>query len=827
MRWMVLACMCITLLYLSSSANAQTITEYGESWDRRCEGSLCSLTLYSGPVNYWNGNAYEPINTTAYYCNRDGYEWCIDKAPYQLYYRAHSNWGDGIKYCVNLTGEQKCVTYQSQDYSYRDVYGSQDYISSIQDKVGSVNGSTMTFSDTYPSTDLQYTAYNGMLKELYTIKALPKQPAAYLTAPITLDFGGYLKFGKLNMYVDDKLVTGTNFVTSSKIEFRDGGTTLFYLPEPYAYDSAGNRTPIQYEVKKSGNQIWFYVRTPFTWLNDSSRVYPVYVDPTITLITANSENLEDAYVLNTSASTNFGTSQYLIAATATSKWNSYIKYNISLIPEDVNITNVNFWLYGNSSSPGITEIRHCYNQTWSEDKITWNDQPCNKTFNSTLCNATRIDNGTNGGSSWAAKRFTVTHAVKSEYESGNSNVSFFINGSKDEAFFSTKENIQKPYLYITYTYAYEPRWDNPINSTITEYNPNTAFTINITWNLSTGSTGTISPVYIEGNWSGANVNYTIDNGTWGPNIWNFTTTTVPAGLWKWRSWANGTGTRWNHSDWVVFRIGKNTTNYQHINISYDGSDNIDTNMSTTSDKTITITGYFSFANTGTAALWMNDHTYTNGISQTWGTGTYYIRTNTSGNTNYSANTTGILRQLIITQPPGGGGGGGSGASQPLVYSIYNAIPKTGFTGYGIPGKPIPTNFTLQIYNGNTTQLFSVTFEFDDGTEYCELLDYPRIATLPNGIANFRFQCTAPNGTAEGKLILKTDTGSTDSRNIKLYGLTGPFADLTITLMLFVSGDFLGAVLYPITAFGFMLPAALWLIIILIVAGVIWKGFGSL
>jgi hypothetical protein len=219
------------------------------------------------------------INTTWLSYNKDGYDYVMNQSVYTMYAKTNSNWGDGIKYCVN----QSCLVYQSSDYSYRDVYGSQDYISNIQNVQGIVTNDRISYNNTYPGVNLTFQTFATKLKETYVIASKPRAPAAYLTAPVTLDFGGYIKFGSLDVYVNNVSMTGKDFVTNSSIEFRSGNVSVFWLPVPYATDSntsMNSTINLQYEVKKSGSQIWFYVRTPYSWLNDSARVYPVFIDPT-------------------------------------------------------------------------------------------------------------------------------------------------------------------------------------------------------------------------------------------------------------------------------------------------------------------------------------------------------------------------------------------------------------------------------------------------------------------------------------------------------------------------------------------------------------------
>ncbi len=238
------------------------------------EVGAAAKTFGNTEVVDWNAK----VALEAY--GQDGYDYKTDDTPYVFYVKANSAWGDGAKYSVTYNGTAYSLVYQSQDYSYRDIYGSQDYITSITNTAGTIADNTITYNNTYPNVDLQYTTYKGMVKENYVIRQLPRSPATYLTAPVTLDFGGYIKYAPLKMYVDGVEKTG-NFVTNKRIDFGLTNTTiLFFLPAPYAIDSAGNTTTCQYEVKVSGQQIWFYVRTPYTWLSNPARVFPVTVDPT-------------------------------------------------------------------------------------------------------------------------------------------------------------------------------------------------------------------------------------------------------------------------------------------------------------------------------------------------------------------------------------------------------------------------------------------------------------------------------------------------------------------------------------------------------------------
>ena len=226
---------------------------------------------------------YNPATTNFNYVpiNINGYDYMSNNSWYTYFIKSHSNYGDGTQFCRTINGTQVCLTYQAQDYSYRDINSAQDYLSSINSVVGTVSGNTMSYSNIFSNVDLSFTANQNGIKENYIIKSMPRIPASSLNqSTITLDFGGYIKYNNLQVIqANGTNQTGKYFTTNDQINFVYGNQTVFYLPKPYAVDSAGNSINIQYQVYKSGNNVWFYVRTPYSWLNDSSRVFPVFIDP--------------------------------------------------------------------------------------------------------------------------------------------------------------------------------------------------------------------------------------------------------------------------------------------------------------------------------------------------------------------------------------------------------------------------------------------------------------------------------------------------------------------------------------------------------------------
>jgi hypothetical protein len=78
--------------------------------------------------------------------------------------------------------------------------------------------------------------------------------------------------------------------TSNKVTINDNlGNKIFGLTEPVAIDSNNNYIPINYTFKKQGASLYISLKTPYEWLINETRVFPIIIDPTleISAITTN------------------------------------------------------------------------------------------------------------------------------------------------------------------------------------------------------------------------------------------------------------------------------------------------------------------------------------------------------------------------------------------------------------------------------------------------------------------------------------------------------------------------------------------------------------
>ncbi|MBN2101899.1 MAG: DUF2341 domain-containing protein [Candidatus Aenigmarchaeota archaeon] len=186
----------------------------------------------------------------------------------------------------------------------------------------------------------------------------------------------------------------------------------------------------------------------------------VLLDPTIKLQTADTQNLDDSHVRSNSATSTYGTDTALrLRSRSNFKYRSYVKFNISSIPSAATIqdSKLCLYLYSDDSTPSAGAY-HVYDYTWTEEALTWNNQPCGTNFDSTTnCNITAENTQTTSGTGWIC--WNITKMVATEKYQGDENVSVAIKTTEtdgnvgEDAFYSkeyTTDTSLRPYLNITY-----------------------------------------------------------------------------------------------------------------------------------------------------------------------------------------------------------------------------------------------------------------------------------------------------------------------------------------------------------------------------------------
>ena len=255
------------------------------------------------------------------------------------------------------------------------------------------------------------------------------------------------------------------------------------------------------------------------------------IDPTITLQDADTENLKDAYVLESSPTSNGGSLDVMAldsVGVGDTDSRIYLSFNLSSINNFIySVEQANLTLYQTDSQFANISFIELYsdwknstgNNILTESGITWNNQPCGTgiSLNSTNCNVTSwLDYDTSSESLPGKIDFNLTSLVnKYKFSKNFSLMLKHLNETvnNEQIVFSSKEESttsQRPKLEITYT----PYIDiiTPTTSQIfTEDEPTTYFNITTAvamdschWSPDSGATNFSLTNVAGNNWTSEN-----------------------------------------------------------------------------------------------------------------------------------------------------------------------------------------------------------------------------------------------------------------------------------------------------------------------------------
>jgi len=455
---------------------------------------ICTSTLYSGLMNYNNSGIFEPINSTIVDINVsfgiNDYIYGVDKGAYKAYFKETSDW---------TVGGAKIAAMVKDDYifTFTPAVSTDRYINFDNDCVGSnfgkriatkstsvdavVNGDMVTYPNQYtqyqqsPSfANLTYRYLNDRLKEELVIWDKDWLQTRYdncydsfdesVDMEFTMDTHAFyqedigsnsmgISIGRLSQTLFKEFGSFENneITTSDEVHFMDSeNNSVFYIPKLYAYDSNGSEILLNKTlIMVAGGGLRTIVLTPFSWMNSSDRVYPIYIDPTVQLQDADTENLGDTDTYSISDS---GDSVFWVGLPGGEVATAYIKFNFTSFLGYFNVTNSTLALYtsGTGALEGDEQIDLNYvdNQSWSEDSC---DDTSNCPSLTSFLSTETID------SSSGFTFYNVQALTTNCFNSGEENCTIGIEGND----FAAGEYIQyrskehatsetRPYLNVTY-----------------------------------------------------------------------------------------------------------------------------------------------------------------------------------------------------------------------------------------------------------------------------------------------------------------------------------------------------------------------------------------
>jgi len=273
-------------------------------------------------------------------------------------------------------------------------------------------------------------------------------------------------------------------------------------------------------------------------INFTDEIHIGETSTTIKLQDPDTENIDDASILEEFPDTNYGDATTLRLENNTDERKFfYIKFNISFADKWTVIKDATLHIYpfsGYANSPESLYAFHVFNQTWSEETITWNTRVCQ---GANQCNSSIADTIYKVTlPKWYF--WNLTDEVQKDVIDLNDYFSIFAktNSPNYITMYSKEEEAQTahiPFLNITYTVTQHVP-STPTSLQCDDGNCNATFTSNIDVNCS-GSTDTDGDVITYTVEKG---NYTHDECSGTPticNVWTNETACVDAGC----SWSAG------------------------------------------------------------------------------------------------------------------------------------------------------------------------------------------------------------------------------------------------------------------------------------------------
>lgn len=414
----------------NGSAKIQKVKR-GPTWvDELNPDGTRTLTIHTGPINYYNGSEYVPIDSNIAIAG-DEYE--VTKGPYKAHWNKKGE--------VRAEKDGFYIAYSEKNFNH----GGQKKEPTHPIGKPKVKGNKIAYEEFYPNTDLEYAYYPHLLKQNFIIHSLkPGRPKDEF-----LEFAGELDYSpELEMRIDGDTASGTS------IEFVHQGETVFSIAPPIIKDSNESVITGEYELIEKGKKTLLVLKVPLEWMRDPSRVYPVSVDPTIYTYTSADSFVDEAWPYNDD---NYGYEDRLRVRSWKGgdirTWLKFYTGYTDIIQKDW-IDSVKLKMYAYDWKTGRTIRAHLStDDSWKEWKITWDNQPSYFKYSQYASKSS--------GSYW--RTWDVESIVKYHWDR-DSYITFVLKDSsegswsaKNQYYYSWENYYKDPRLVIKYT---EPPLDD-------------------------------------------------------------------------------------------------------------------------------------------------------------------------------------------------------------------------------------------------------------------------------------------------------------------------------------------------------------------------------
>jgi cell division protein FtsN len=315
------------------------------------DDNLVTVQIYSGNIHFKNAQGgLEEYNTEIKEYNQvpigSGikYEFSNEANTIQTYFRKGYSESGTV---LTQIGDDY-LTWEPIGMAYSNLAGEELNFILASNGEAVTKNNKLVYPGTYPDTADVFTITENKLKHEVILDSLPSttdlEPAA---EPSGLVLSGNLMISEdLNLYLNDEPVhLGETIKTEQPLEIRtiDRSNSL-ELPTPIAYElnNPTERVNCKYIVERSEEKNWLKlsIETPYDWLVEPSRTFPVVIDPTIAgaqvFSSSPPESLSnDTWIGDNSGALvddNFGKDDYLLVGGDNLQYRALLKFDLSSLP---------------------------------------------------------------------------------------------------------------------------------------------------------------------------------------------------------------------------------------------------------------------------------------------------------------------------------------------------------------------------------------------------------------------------------------------------------------------------------------------------------------
>lgn len=243
------------------------------------------------------------------------------------------------------------------------------------------DGSTVTFADVFGGADVRYEVTSGGVKEDIVLESADEVVDEY---SFELRTNGFVA-----------KVRGDGAIEFYK-RASDERPALV-IPAPYMYDSsadnaeggAGFSNNVSQTVTQRGGVIEVAIKPDTGWLASDERVYPVRIDPTITVV-PDSSSSQDAYIDESNPSTNYSGNNWLTVGSDRNadELRSLLQFDLSMIPYGTVVRSADLKMHFSrplyADDGDVQFVAHRVDEPWTDSDVTWDTMPAWNTGGTTF-----------------------------------------------------------------------------------------------------------------------------------------------------------------------------------------------------------------------------------------------------------------------------------------------------------------------------------------------------------------------------------------------------------------------------------------------------------